>query len=65
MAHRVAGDTVTGAAHGDGQLSFPRKPQCCHDVARIRAARDQRRSPIDCPVPYPTRFRIGLITRSD
>jgi hypothetical protein len=61
FAHRVAGDVVAAAAHGEQQVVRPCETDGVHDVRRPFAPDDQRRSLVDHLVPHLARRVVGGI----
>ena len=65
VAHRRAGDVVATAANGDEQISRSGEGDGCDDIIGTSAINHRGGSPIDHPVPDPTRLVIVGIVRND
>jgi hypothetical protein len=61
LAHRMACDGVRPTSHCDPQLMLARKAHGSNHVDCAFASGDNRRSPVDVPIPHPAGIVVARI----
>jgi hypothetical protein len=65
VAHRLTGDVVTAATHGDQQILLTAEVNRSYDIGNPSTPDNQRRSVVDHPVPDHASAVVALVVRTE